>query len=335
MNDTRELLTATNDGKLTFAMVAAEKLALPAGLFDAALTDDGEPLTEPLTLSMPVIVRINDKGFLIVDGCKRFAALRGQGRNKVACGIIETPMDETAAGLLRIGLNAGRQLKSREKLMFIRWLKSKCDTETYHAQAQGLLLTANERHDYEQLIDCKPWLVEAALRGTLDMTVAPEMNHLPENDAQELITLFARLSFSRQMQRELAEWLPEIAFIRKIALGALLGSEPLAAILSDKRLNNPQKAAGIHDRAHAMRFPLYAETKKAWVEQSRKINPDPAKITFQPSPWFEKNSLEIKIKITDAASAQQVARKLAEIDLEQWQQLVDPTAKNDKIRGQC
>jgi len=128
------------------------------------------------------------------------------------------------------------------------------------------------------------------------------------------------------MQRELAEWLHEIAYLQKIPLPDLLRSENMAGIIHDKRLNNPQKAARIHETAYAIRFPLYSKVKKAWLEHSRKTNPDPSRVTFQASPAFEKNSLEVRIRVSDGPSMHTIAQKLASVDLDTWQKLIDPTA---------
>ena len=329
MSGTKKSSHNTAEKKLKFAPVAIEKLLLPAGLFDELV-----PIREEsLSLFLPIIVYKKNSAFIIIDGCKRFTILKKQGRNKVACGIIETAMSPAKAGkagftgLLRIQLNSGRQLHAREKLLFIGWLKSHCNEKTYREQVEKLRLPANERHESEQLLACKPHLVEAVIQGTLDAAVAPEMNHLSETDAGALIGLFSLLAFSRQMQRELAEWLPEIAFLRKMALSTLLGSGSFADILADTRLNDPQKTAKIHDEAHSLRFPLYSETKKKWTEQARRINPDPSKVFFQPSPYFEKSSLEIRIKTEDAEEIQRIVRQLASIDLYKWQELIDPAAR--------
>ncbi len=324
MSDTKELSPNLDDQKLTFTRVAFEKLLPPEGLFD-----DRVPVDENTHgLFLPVIVCKKNHAFVIIDGCKRYKILKARGQKDVACGIIETAMSPAQAGLLRIELNSSRQLHAREKLLFIGWLKAHLDQEKYHEQAEKLRLPANERHEFEQILGCKPWLIEAVMQGTLDPAVAPEMDHLSESDAGALINLFSLLSFSRQMQRELAEWLPEIAFIRKISLKALLASETLSGVIIDTRLNDPQKTAKIHDHAHAMRFPLYTEAKKNWTEYVRKANPDPSVITFHASPYFEKNALEIRIKAADAEKVRHSIRQLAAIDPEEWRKLVDPTASS-------
>jgi len=329
MSGTRTSSCITADLKLKFTRIAIKKIVLPPD----RLFDERVPINEgSLSLFLPIIVYKKNSAFIIIDGCKRYKILKTRGQNEVVCGIIKTKMSPAKAGLLRIELNCGRQLHAREKFLFIGWLKAHFKKKEYQEKVEKLLgsaqiLPANERHEYGQLLGCRPWLIEAVMRGTLDRAVAPEMNHLSETDAGALLSLFSSLSFSRQMQRELAEWLPEIAFLRKIPLSSLLGSEPFVGVLSDIRLNDPQKTAKIHDLAHTLRFPLYSETKKIWTEQSRRINPDPSKVSFQPSPYFEKNSIEIRIKAEDAEEIQRIIRQLASIDLYKWQELIDPTAK--------
>ncbi len=234
------------------------------------------------------------------------------------------PLDARQAGLLRIELNGGRDLRLAEKLLFIGWLKKNCGRELYRRAAALLRLSATELHDFEELLHCGTLLLDAVATGALDITVAPEMAHLSDTDAGALITLFAAIRLSRQMQRELAEWLPEIAFNRRIPLPELIECGELGDIRRDTRLNNPQKAAHIHGAAYEMRFPLYTRTKNAWNAHSRRLNPDPSSISFHPAAYFEKNLLEIRIKVGDGASLHELMGKLAEIDTPDWWKLIDP-----------
>ena len=277
-----------------------------------------------MLLLLPVIIYKADGKFSIIDGSKRIRALRDAGERQALCWVINSPLDPRQAGLLRINLNSGRDLHPHEKLLFIRWLKSHCDRETYYQEAAKLRLSSAERHDYEELASCRALLVDAVIGGTLDLAVAPEMTHLSDTDAQALITLFSAIPFSRQMQRELAEWLPEIAFNREIPLLHLLESESLAAILNNTRLNTPQKAALIHELAYEMRFPLYVKTKNSWNAHSRRLNPDPSRVSFHPSAYFEKNQIEIRIKADDGTSLQELMSRLAAIDADRWWKLIDP-----------
>ena len=327
MNDISKSSSAMSDerlavpGELVFTMLPIDRIALPEGLSDARILVS----EDTLALFLPVIVRRDREAYVIVDGSKRIRALTGAGRTHCSCGVIEAYMDEKQAGLLRISLNCGRELHVREKLLFIRWLKDSLDQDHYQRFVQKLRLTPAERHDFEMLSTCGETIVEAVMQGTLDPTVAPDIALLSEPDASALTRLFATLSFSRQTQRELAEWLHEIAFISRISIQDIIASPGIDEILSSSKLNAPQKIAALHDAVFSRRFPLYTQAKQAWSAHARKVNPDPASVTFQASPSFEKNSIDLRIRLNDATKATGIMRDLAAISREDWKKALDPT----------
>lgn len=307
---------------LKFMMVPVHALALPEGLFDARNIIQEQHLSFPV----PLIVWKNGETFQIIDGCKRYSVKLAQGRKEFACNIIDSAFDKTSAGLLRIALNSTREMTLAEKLVFVRWLKSNAGAEEYMAQLQKLKIAANERHELELLLDCSGKLVDAVMKGTLDHTVAPEMGHLKDEDIDAILDLFRTVAFSRQMQRELVEWLHEIAFTERETISGLLASKIFSEIVAETKLNLPQKSAKIHETAHDCRFPLYAKAKKIWRENAGKINPDQASVSFQSSPFFEKRGIEVRIKLKDAENAGLLMKKMASIKTEEWRQLIDPTA---------
>jgi hypothetical protein len=316
MSDERSLVPS----ELTFTMLPIDRIALPEALSDARIVSQ-----ESLALFLPIIVRKYREAYEIVDGGKRFKAQTDAGRTLCSCGIIEADMDEKQAGLLRIRLNCGRELHPREKLLFIRWLKAALDHDHYQHFAQELRMTPAERHDFEKLSACSEMIVEAVLQGTLDPTVAPDITLQSEPDVSALIRLFATLTFSRQMQRELAEWLHEIAFISRSSIQDIIASPGIDRILSSVKLNAPQKTAAVHDFAFSQRFPLYAEAKKLWTKKVREVNPDPSAVTFMTGPSFEKTGIDLRIRLNDANKARDVMRDLAAISREDWQKVLDPT----------
>lgn len=325
MNTTDKLSNPTPDASpaelLKFMMVPIHALALPLALFDSQ-----QAIQEKSSIFfVPLIVWKNGDIFHVIDGCKRYKLMAAQGRKECACGIIESDFDETKAGLLRIALNSAREMRYREKFIFARWLKTNLDPEAYLAQMQKLAISPNERHELELLLDCSDKLIEAVMQGTLDSAVAPEMGHLKGPDVDSILELFRTIPFSRQMQRELVEWLHEIAFTERTTMIELLASEKFSRIPAETRLNQPQKAAKFHETAHDSRFPLYARAKKLWSENVRKINPDPVSVSFQSSPFFEKRGLEVRIKLKNAESAVELMKNLALIKPDEWRQLIDPT----------
>ncbi len=313
-------LNIPQDLRLTFEELPIPSLEPPKGLS----SDREPPLAPGAWLRLPLIVCRTGANYSIIDGCKRVAALQSAGVRKAPCSVIGSPLDSLQAGLLRIELNCGRKLHLTEKLLFIGWLQKNCGSEVYHNATAKMGLTAAELHDCSALLSLSDLLVDAVIGGALDITVAPEIAHLAPVDAQVLINLFSAIPLSRQMQRELAEWLPEIAFNRGISLQNLVESESLGSIVKNSRLNAPQKAAQLHGAAYEMRFPLYVRTRDAWVAHSRRLNPDLSHVSFHPSAYFEKNLIEIRIKSGDGASLQELMGKLAAIAAPDWWKLIDP-----------
>jgi hypothetical protein len=327
MNDIVTLCDSMNNndgatlGNLIFAKIPADHIELPQELFDNRIPMDPDTLTPWL----PIIVYKSGSRYSIIDGCKRFSSRHFIDRDECSCGIMDPAPDIRRAGILRIRLNRGRVLHPREKLLFIRWLKSNLEPDLYDRMVPELRLSPGERHECEKLLTCSGQLVEAVLQGTLDPTVAPEMAHLSIADAEVVLHLFATLSFSRQMQRELVEWLFEIAFISRSSIAGLIGSPEISGIIGNQRLNAPQRAAALHECVFSRRFPLYARAKKAWTEHIRKVNPDPARVTFQASPSFEKNQVDLRIRVTDAQTAQNLMAALSLIPVENWEKIINPT----------
>jgi hypothetical protein len=308
--------------RFTFAMLPVENLRLPAELHHQAA---GGEAMQGLFFT-PLVVWQSDDGAVIIDGCKRYEAALAKEQAKIACAVIDAPFDPVRAGLLRIGLNGRRPMQLREKYLFLRWLHAHLDKEMYLAESGTLSVSPQERHEIEQLFDCPDELVASVLDGRLDITVAPEIVHLTKEDTKALVTLFGTVAFSRQMQRELAEWLHEIAFMEKTPMATFIAADPFAGILADPKLNAPQRAARLHDLVHERRFPLFAKAKALWVDHSRKVNPDPRAVSFQSSPFFERKNCEIRIRLNDAAAAKNLMKKLAGIGEEEWKGLIDATS---------
>ncbi|MCU0608242.1 MAG: hypothetical protein MUF22_00545 [Chitinispirillaceae bacterium] len=177
----------------------------------------------------------------------------------------------------------------------------------------------------KQLEGCSAEIVDAVTNGILDAALAPDMGYLTEENRAGLLSLFSKLAFSRQAQRELIEWLPEIAFIEKTRVAAILASVPFTEILNHTKLNPPQKIARIHKLAHERRYPLLSKIKKSWEEQARLVNPDPSRVSFHASPFFEKRDLEIRIRVSSAESATALMQKMGSLSAEAWEKLIDPT----------
>ncbi len=306
---------------LEFRSVALDQFRFPDSLFDPQSIEDVYVHIEPL---VPIIVYQSSGHFTVIDGCKRLMSAQKKGFEECLCGIVTPSPDNQGAALLRIILNCRRKLSFREKYLFIGWLKKNCSMKQYSEICKLLSPDKTEIFEFEQLLLCDKTVFEAVACGALEACLAPEANSLEQSDRSAILDFFRRYRFSRQTQRELLEWLPELAFRENRSVRELLNSEWLKQIENNEKLNGPQKIEHICTAIFNRRFPLLARTKAFWKDLAATLNPDPSNVTFRHYEAFEKNRLEIKVSLSSAAEAKNIFSRLSGISEQQWSRLIYP-----------
>ena len=274
---------------------------------------------------VPLFVTKSTEGnsFIIIDGYRRFKSLKNNGINQCLCEMIECD-DLKLAGLLRIKLNSNRTRSFKENYLFLKWLKNNCNANEYKEITGQLHITDKDRHDYEQLFSASTIVVDAVFKGFFDISNVTELSYFTEIDLHSIINLFSILPFSRQTQRELLEWFPELAFRTKKSIEELIEDPGFQKIYQNQKLNGPQKIKKIRECCFGQRFPTLTNAKKVWNSVASSINPDTSAVSFNTSEAFEKNTLEIKIRVSDAQKAESLIKHLSEIPTEKWEMLIYP-----------
>jgi hypothetical protein len=278
------------------------------------------------TVLLPLVVCNVSEGdghYSIIDGFKRFQMLKQHKAANATCVLVQV-VNLIEAGKLRIELNGKRPITFMEKFRFLKWAKSHCNEIDYQSIAQQLSMFGKDLRDFEQLFQSSPTIVDAVAKGILDSTLIAELQFLSDDDIAAIVSLFSKFTFTRQMQREMLEWLPELVYRNKKTIPELFAIEIIKNIIDDRKLNDPQKIKKIRDHFYELRFPTLSDVKKAWQALASAANPSPSKVSFNPSEAFEKNTLEIKIRINDATEACTLLKKLSEIPEAQWESLIYP-----------
>jgi ParB-like nuclease domain len=314
-----------------FINAPLEKLSLPEGLFDLKTP---QPLAMVLESLLPIIVTKveNSGGYVIVDGCKRFLALKKTDVKECACMAFSKVLDLKKTGLLRIALNEERPMHIRERLCFYKWL-----SENYSGELRETLLREIGFLEFElkPLAGCAKDIIDAVAEDRIHIRNVEDFSLLEEKDRIMFLEMFRDLAMSQQTQRELLEWLPEIAFSRNMSVSDLLKSKEICGIMADKTLNAPQKIEAVRDLAHSWKYPLYSGALKNWKQTasatSRAIveNEPSSQVIFLPSPAFEKNRLEIRISISHAKAAKEIFERLSRIPQSTWAHLIYPVEDNN------
>lgn len=326
MNDTNASQTNTVEfpvlkgDEITFTMLPVSKLTVFEELTDLSPVQDSSTVQD----FIPLIVVARGDGYVIVDGCKRYGRAVKRNLTEAACCIVGGSIDGKRAGLLRIMLNRGRVLSFKEKILFIRYLKAHLEKIEFEKHVELLGIPSKDKHDFERISQCSPEIIDAVERGSLDISTAGEVSRIGDNDSEAIIKLFSCFQFTRQMQRELIEWIPEIAFREKKSVAEVISSEWMAVIINNEKMNGPQKMQKVRDAVFEYRFPNLANAKKVWKDLVKSVNPDASRVAFGASDSFEKNRLEVKVTLTDPSQAAKIFGKLSQLDPEKWDRLIYP-----------
>lgn len=329
MKDSEELQISTGNifkelqkkVSLSFKIIGIDNLSLPQGLFDPE-----RPFPEGSLLDsfLPVIVRPDNNTFVIIDGCKRYLRHKKNKQGKISCNVIHTELDEFASGLLRIALNRGRPQALQEKILFLSWLKNSCTKEIFKPTAQNAGFSPKDIELMTPALSCDNHIKEALFNGSLDISLVAHFQVLTHEDQKCFFKTFKNMKLSLQTQRELLEWLPEIACNENKTVSDILSETQITTILEDAKLNDPQRIQKIHSYLYARKFPRLSDARNIWKKQAAALNPDPSCVTFVPNPYFEKNILEIKISITNSQSTATIFKKLSKVSTDEWQTLIYP-----------
>lgn len=307
---------------LSYDMIETATITIPDRLFD-----DKVPLQTAgqFGLFVPLLVLQNgDTQYTVIDGCKRFLTCKKQRRDVISCQVIRTPLDNIAAGLLRILVNQGRPVELRETFMFFTWLKDNFSDNAFLQVVNNLGLNGKRIRQCTSLSSTQKSVQEAFLEKTLDISLIDNFQILSKKDQIKFLETFQDFSLSFQIQREFLEWLPEIAYTKNVSIEEILDHATVQNVLNSTTLNKPQKVQKIRSLLYIQKFPRLSEAEKKWKEASSRVNPDPSCVSFEHNPFFEKNRLDIKITVSSETKAVDILDRLAHISPETWKKLIYP-----------
>lgn len=312
---------------VTQQIIGGDFIRIDDELFDSEETAPASLLSSSsLSVSLyPLIVTpCSESRYVVCDGCKRFLAGRSRGEKSFSCVVVCTELNKFTFGLLRMALNGTRPLSIREKYLFSIWLQKNCAAD-FHDYAAKIGISRGDITCMHYLSQCSAEVKNAVLNGRIHHTMAEDFSLLSSEDQDRFLHVFEHIQLSLQTQRELFQWLPEIAYRDGIAVKQILTREDVEHILFHKTLNIPQKIQKIRELINSLRFPRLSSAQTIWNKTVQKLNPDSSRIQFIPDPCFEKDKLEVKIVVTNPENAVTIMQKMAEITVSDWKKLIAPT----------
>jgi len=167
-------------------------------------------------------------------------------------------------------------------------------------------------------------VLNAVDSGALHPALLKTFMLLPRTDQKAFLTAFDGAGLSFQTQREFLEWLTELSYTERLPVAQILGRQDIRSIVHNTRLNWPQRIEKIRNILYERRYPRLSAARELWKKNAAAANPSPSSIQFIPSPFFEKNKLEVRCTLTDPAAARDIFTRLALVPPETWHTLIYP-----------
>jgi hypothetical protein len=170
----------------------------------------------------------------------------------------------------------------------------------------------------------QPTSAQGSLAARIHPQNAEAFDRLDSADQQAMLSLCGQVRLSLQTEREFLEWLPEIAYLAGQTVATVLDSPEIRKAMNSTDLNAPQKIEKIRACIFSLRFPRYDAALKRWKQVANRTFGSMPGVAISPSPYFEKNKVELRITLTGAEQAREIMEKLGAISQETWESLIDP-----------
>jgi ParB-like chromosome segregation protein Spo0J len=290
--------------------------------------------SEPLLLSIkeigvinpPLVQRISsDDHFRIVCGFRRVHAARANGIRELDCYVIPPDADDRDLLLISLYDNlAAYPLHPLEKSIVIGKLESYCDREEIIKKYLTLLDLSPHEKVYEEnacLARLEDQIKDAFYRGDLTQPVCLMLSHLNPQDCMAVFDLFTKAHLTFSKQKEVTEYLIEIALRESMSLSDLAGSEPITKVLENKDLSKPQKGESIRSILRSRRFPEITLTEQKFKETRHRLRLEKG-IKIIPPPSFESDTFKVQLDVNSPKDLQEKIRRLEQTQNDPgWEEL--------------
>jgi ParB-like chromosome segregation protein Spo0J len=236
----------------------------------APVDDLAEAIHRIGLLYPPILFEADPDRYVIVAGFKRVMAWRRLGRMNIEARII--PGNSPACDCLHIAIadNAFyRSLNLIEQSAAVLKLAAFYNSDAELSRAAGIsgLAVSPELVARLKKVSVLPSaLQKSILSGAISLNIALAIDAMASPLAERLIMVFDQLRPTLNQQKQIVEWVKDLARRDPAAAPDLLADEACRKILSNDDLDRPRKIRALTDILKQRRFPAIS----AFVEDYRK-----------------------------------------------------------------
>jgi ParB family chromosome partitioning protein len=162
---------------------------------------------------------------------------------------------------------------------------------------------------------------QALAEGTLDASCVPLLQRLSAEDREPAVALLLRLRPTKSMQKEMLEYLHDVAMRDGVSVGELAEEEAVRRILNRQPANLPQQRDAFRAWLKTRRFPVLQKSQDAFERPCREVSTGD-QLQLMPPPYYEGNRYELRLSFRNP---EEFSRQMER--LERWKDRPDAFKK--------
>ncbi|MFZ0450846.1 MAG: ParB N-terminal domain-containing protein [Desulfatiglandaceae bacterium] len=303
--------------------VSLDRLSPEPGPFAMSYGFELAPLINSLQniglVNNPIVTEGEGGAIHIVTGFRRIAAFRAMGKESIGCRMcIQDAIAPPDALLINFFDNlTTRQFNPVEKAMALTRLARYFPREEILARYMSLLdlpLHASVLDTYLSFErDLDESMKQALARGTISESTATALLELVPEERKVVASLFLKLTFNINQQKQLIELLYDNSRISGTSIAEMLEAKPFRDILATPSMNRPQMARTLLALFRSRRFPRLNRAEEVFKKRVAKLQLPP-EARIQAPPYFESEIYRMEISFRNGKDLKGVIDHLAKIE---------------------
>lgn len=249
-------------------------------------------------LNPPYIVKNSDGCFFAVAGYRRLLAAKELGWESAECRILPDGFPAFDALILNLDDNLlHRELNIIEKAMVIERLIPFLNKEKiikYYMPLLEIPAYYQNLKIYLKLSELDYQIKVSIAEGKLSLRVAELMESMEKDDCLSVNDVFTSLKFSFNQQLQLIQYLTEISCREGCSIKKIIDGSEIREILTEKRVNAPQKANAVALALKRRRFPTLSDAERIFNKGISHLSLPPG-VSISPPAFFEGVNYRLEI----------------------------------------
>jgi len=280
-------------------------------------------------INPPLLKRDRQGSITIITGYRRIKALKSLKTKRAGCRVLSGD-DILPIECLLLNLHdnlAIRKLNDVEKGMvlarLIPWVNP-LEILEYYMLLLGLPSNKATLSSYLKLEEEMGFRAkESIAQGQLSLRNAITLLDMDSISRSSIIDLLSNIKLTVNQQRQLTDYTIDLAHIEGTSIPDVLDDESVKRIISDTRMNNPQKGRALIHQLRKRRYPSVSKAEKEFKKKVSRLNLG-EKVRIDHSPSFESPYYRLEVLFKDGPSLRE---KLENFMREDIDSLTDPWKK--------